>query len=236
MNRTDRLYALVEELRAVSPRPRSSTWLARRFEVSARTVERDLGALREAGVPITSDVGRAGGYFLERERVLPPLTLSAEEALAISVALRAAGDTPYASAARQAVLKVLAVLPPDVRRREEALAHRVHRVGEHVIAGVGQVAGQVAATVTTAVASGRVVTVDYVAADGCRTRRDVEPLGLLWGPHGWYLMGWCRLRQAVRGFQLARIVATTLTSERPPVREAEMQAELDRLDAQPLPM
>lgn len=44
MNRTDRLYALVEELRAVAPRPRSARWLAGRFEVSARTVERDLMA------------------------------------------------------------------------------------------------------------------------------------------------------------------------------------------------
>lgn len=45
MNRTDRLYALVEELRAVSPRRRSARWLAERFEVSVRTVERDLSAL-----------------------------------------------------------------------------------------------------------------------------------------------------------------------------------------------
>ena len=45
MNRTDRLYALVEELRAVSPPRRSARWLAERFEVSVRTVERDLSAL-----------------------------------------------------------------------------------------------------------------------------------------------------------------------------------------------
>ncbi|GAB3860390.1 helix-turn-helix transcriptional regulator [Dactylosporangium cerinum] len=52
MNRTDRLYALVEELRAVAPRPRSARWLATRFEVSTRTIERDIGALQESGVPI----------------------------------------------------------------------------------------------------------------------------------------------------------------------------------------
>jgi predicted DNA-binding transcriptional regulator YafY len=44
MNRTDRLYAMVEELRAIAPRPRSARWLAGRFEVCARTVERDIGA------------------------------------------------------------------------------------------------------------------------------------------------------------------------------------------------
>ena len=52
MNRTDRLYALVEELRAVAPRPRSARQLAQRYEVSTRTIERDILALQESGVPI----------------------------------------------------------------------------------------------------------------------------------------------------------------------------------------
>ncbi|MFF5178260.1 helix-turn-helix transcriptional regulator [Micromonospora sp. NPDC000316] len=60
MNRTDRLYALVEELRAISPRPRSARWLARHFDVSTRTVERDITALQGAGVPIWAEPGRAG--------------------------------------------------------------------------------------------------------------------------------------------------------------------------------
>ena len=62
MNRTDRLYALVEEMRAVAPRPRSARWLAGRFEVSVRTVERDISALQQSGVPIYAESGRTGGY------------------------------------------------------------------------------------------------------------------------------------------------------------------------------
>jgi predicted DNA-binding transcriptional regulator YafY len=87
VNRTDQLYALVEELRSVSPRTRSAAWLARRFEVSARTIERDLGALREGGVPIWAQPGRTGGYGVDRNRTLPPLALTVDEALAVSVAL-----------------------------------------------------------------------------------------------------------------------------------------------------
>jgi predicted DNA-binding transcriptional regulator YafY len=60
MNRTERLYALVEEMRAVSPRTRSAAWLARRFEVSMRTVERDLEALRQLRI---KDVNRARREF-----------------------------------------------------------------------------------------------------------------------------------------------------------------------------
>jgi predicted DNA-binding transcriptional regulator YafY len=229
VNRTDRLYALVEELRAVSPRPRSAAWLARRFEVSVRTVERDLDALRQSGLPIRGDTGRTGGYSLDRDRTLPPVTLTAGEALAISVALRASGSIPFAAAAHRAAQKVLAVLPADVRRREAALAQRVHRVGDHApdpSAAVGDVVGD-------AMVSGRVLHLAYTDRNGAVTTRDVEPLGLLWGPHGWYLAGWCRLRSAVRGFQLDRITSAALSDERVEPREQPWVAELERLDAEP---
>jgi hypothetical protein len=61
MNRTDRLYALVEDLRATAPRARGACRLAERFEVSVRTIQRDILALQEAGVPIWATPGPAGG-------------------------------------------------------------------------------------------------------------------------------------------------------------------------------
>ena len=66
VNRTDRLYALVEELRAVAPRPRTARQLADRFEVSVRTIERDLNALIQAGVPLYATPGPGGGYAVDR--------------------------------------------------------------------------------------------------------------------------------------------------------------------------
>ncbi|MEV6583628.1 WYL domain-containing protein [Streptomyces sp. NPDC051582] len=230
MNRTDRLYALVEELRAVAPRPRSAPWLARRFEVSVRTVERDLEALRQSGLPIRTEAGRAGGHSLDRDRTLPPVTLSAAEALAVSVALRTAASTPFAAAAHRAGQKVLAVLPADVRRREEALARLVYRVGDHA---PGQGA-KLSETIVEAVVSGHVLHLGYADRAGAATTRDVEPLGLLWGPNGWYLAAWCRLRSAVRGFQLDRITSLERSDERVTSREPQWRAELKRWDAEPL--
>src|SRR4030095_12440182 len=76
MNRTDRLYALVEELRATAPRPRSAQRLAERFEVAVRTIQRDLLALQEAGVPIWATPGPGGGYTIDPRPPPPPLTLN----------------------------------------------------------------------------------------------------------------------------------------------------------------
>jgi predicted DNA-binding transcriptional regulator YafY len=58
-------------------------------------------------------------------------------------------------------------------------------------------------------------------------------LGLLWGPRGWYLAAWCRLRSAVRGLQLDQITSLELSGERVAPREAHWEAELLRLDAEP---
>jgi hypothetical protein len=66
MNRIDRLYALVEELRAAGPRGRTARQLAEHFELSVRTIERDLSALGQAGVPLATKQGRTGGYTLDR--------------------------------------------------------------------------------------------------------------------------------------------------------------------------
>nr|WP_258545114.1 HTH domain-containing protein [Micromonospora provocatoris] len=109
MNRTDRLYALVEELRAVSPRPRSASWLARRFEVSTRTVERDISALQGAGVPIWAEPGRTGGYVVDPgAHGWPPVNLTPAEAVAIGRRAAPARRFPVAPAAGAALRKLVA--------------------------------------------------------------------------------------------------------------------------------
>ncbi|MFE9555616.1 helix-turn-helix transcriptional regulator [Streptomyces sp. NPDC006692] len=157
------------------------------------------------------------------------MTLSAAEALAVSVALRTAASTPFAAAAHRAAQKVLAVLPTDVRQREEALARLVYRVGDHAPDGSGML-GEV---IVEAVVSGNVLHLAYTDRAGAATTRDVEPLGLLWGPNGWYLAAWCRLRSAVRGFQLDRITSLEPSDERVVARDPQWRAELKRLDAEP---
>lgn len=226
MNRTDRLYALVEELRAVAPRPRSATWLARRFEVSVRTVERDLDALRQSGVPIWTVPGRTGGYTLDKDHTLPPLALSPAEALAVTLALRDSAGSPFAEAARSAAQKVLATLPADVRGRERALEERMFEVGEQVPQHPH------ARTVAAAVEHGRLLNLRYTDRQGTTTERNVEPLGFLRAGRRWYLVAHCRLRRDIRGFLMEQIEHAEMLLERIPPRDrTALQQELARVDA-----
>ncbi|OWY61312.1 transcriptional regulator, partial [cyanobacterium TDX16] len=86
MNRTDRMFAIVEELRSGPPSGRTAAWLAERFEVSARTIKRDVSALQQADVPIWATPGRGGGYALDPAATLPPLTFTPGEAAAMATA------------------------------------------------------------------------------------------------------------------------------------------------------
>jgi predicted DNA-binding transcriptional regulator YafY len=212
VNRTDRLYALVEELRAVAPRPRSARWLADRFEVSARTVERDISALQQAGTPIWAEPGRTGGYCLDRERTLPPVNLTAQEAVAMAVALDGIAGTPFRAAARTAMRKLVTAMHSRDAAAAEALAARVHRIG------MPEEPAAVPALIADALATGRVLRIEYADRDGAATSRDVEPLGYVGSASHWYLIGWCRLRNGIRAFRTDRIRSSVALAETPAPR------------------
>src|SRR5262245_11364414 len=125
MNRTDRLYALVEELRAAGPRGRTAGRLAAHFEVSVRTIERDLSALGQAGVPLATKTGRAGGYSLDRSMTLPPLNFTPREATAVAVALSRGEHMLFARDARTALQKIVAAMPQRALEEARSTAEKV---------------------------------------------------------------------------------------------------------------
>ncbi|WP_043513698.1 MULTISPECIES: YafY family protein [unclassified Actinoplanes] len=211
MNRTDRLYALVEELRAVAPRPRSARWLAQRFEVSVRTVERDIGALQQSGTPIYAEPGRTGGYCLDRAHTLPPVNLTPEEAVAMALALRRLDGTPFRQPAASAFRKLVAAMRTDDAAAAQELAERIHLVGGIVPAVMPRAA-------VGALPIGRVLRIGYADRSGAVTTRDIEPLGYVGIRDQWYLIAWCRLRDGVRIFRTDRISSVVPTREVAPAR------------------
>ncbi len=212
MNRTDRLYALVEELRAVAPRWRSAKWFAERFEVSSRTIERDLSALQQAGVPIYATPGRRGGYAIDPEHTLPPLNLSAAEVAAVATALAADTAAPFTHAGRRALQKILAVVGEVDAEGARALAARVRLFDD------ADVRSHPSAAVERAIVEQHVLDITYVDKAGEVSTRAVEPVAVLGVRPHWYLWAWCRLRQGPRSFRLDRITHASMTDEVTPDR------------------
>ena len=228
MNRTDRLYALVEELRASAPRTRSARLLAARFEVSTRTIERDILALQESGVPIWATPGAGGGYSVDPAATLPPINFTPSEAVALAIALAAAGPIPFGDAGQSALRKLVAAMSAAGRAGARDLVARIH-----LLADVGEVPRTpVLRAVEQAVIERRVLRIDYTDRDGgTTTGRDIEPLGFVGNPPTWYVIAWCRLRDGSRSFRLDRIAAATLTAEVATERitESVPEAIADRL-------
>jgi len=216
MNRTDRLYALVEDLRATAPRARGARRLAERFEVSIRTIQRDILALQEAGVPIWATPGPGGGYTIDPAHTLPPVNFTASEAAAVALALARSAPMPFDGAARTALHKLVAAMSPPGRSAATDLLGRIHLL--HAKRELA--ADPVLRAVEQAVLERRVLRLDYRDKHGNDTvARLVEPLGFVGAERDWYLVGWCRLRGGVRVFRIDRIATVEVTAEPSLARE-----------------
>lgn len=225
MKRAERQYALVDLLRGAR-RPWSAARLAAELGVSTRTIERDIASLQLAGVPLYAEHGAAGGYAILREYSLPPLNLSAAESLAVLAGLALLDSSPYRGAARRARAKITAVMGEEHREPVAELLGRMQ-----VIDPVPPADGAVPLEVLSdAITERRVVRLTYRGEAGDEggpaptTVRDVETMGLLRGGDAWLLVGWCRLRGAIRGFRIERIERLELLDEVAPVRDPALLA------------
>ncbi|HET6395121.1 MAG TPA: WYL domain-containing protein [Blastococcus sp.] len=140
---------------------------------------------------------------------LPPVALTPEQAAAVAVALAAQPEGPYAADGRAALEKVLSVLEPDPVRRAELLL---------TSAEAGRTAA-VRSVVEQAVARHRVLVLGYRDGRGSTTRREVEPQLLARSGRHWFLVAWCRERDAVRWFREDRIETVEPTGETAPRRD-----------------
>jgi len=200
--RSNRAVGVLGSCAWSAPRARSARRLAGRFEVSPRTIERDILALQQAGVPIWATPGPGGGYTIDPGHTLPPLNFTASEAAAIALALARSGPMPFDGAARTALHKLAAAMSATGRTSAADLLARIHLL--HAKRELP--AAPVLRAVEQAVLERRVLCLDYRDKHGHPTvARRVEPLGFVGAERDWYLVGWCRLRGGVRVFRLDRI-------------------------------
>ncbi len=171
MRRTERLFALAELLRARRTGVTADE-LADRFEVSVRTIYRDLDSLRAAALPVVGERGRGGGLVLDSSYTLPPVNFTAREAAILVTAgrwLERARLMPFVDTLRAAVDKVQAALP-TARQREVA---RLERTLAYVGVPVRSPSAAVRAAVERAWLEQAPLFIVYAGARG-RTERTVR--------------------------------------------------------------
>ena len=200
MNRTERLYAIAEALRAAGDDGRTSEWLAARFEVSTRTIKRDVTALQEAGRPIAGSGGRGGGYRIDPAVTLPPIAFTPAEAIAIATLMsvhgRRARTRPRAAGRWPRCSTRWCRAGAPARRRSPGGCGRARGDGVRPVARPSRVVEEAVAP------TGRRRHRLRRRRRGTETRRrPVEPLGFANTRGTWYLMAWCRRRRAGRWFR-----------------------------------
>jgi len=211
MNRIDRLTGMILLLQG--QRVITAEQIAAHFEISVRTVYRDLAALGEAGVPIIAEAGV--GYSLMRGYHMPPVMFTEDEAAALFMSgevTEQIADDSLKQSLRSALLKVRSVLPQEKRdylhRLNGAVSVWFRRPG-------GEEKGESLMPVQDAIVRRNCLAIHYDAASrGTITGRVVEPLGLVYYSRRWHLIAWCRLRRDFRDFRLDRLASWEVLDER----------------------
>ena len=209
-SRAARLLQLLEALRG-HRRPVSAAVLADTLQVSPRTLYRDIATLREQGAHIDGEAGV--GYVLRPGFTLPPLMFGEEEIEALVlgaswVALQA--DPELAQAARQALQRISATLPPHLRLAVETSGMLVPRSAHHTAPEPWL------AVLRSAIRAEEKLLMDYQDADGQATCRTIWPFAMAFFQTSRVLVAWCELRQDFRHFRADRVDCLRTTGERYP--------------------
>lgn len=205
MNRIDRLTAMLIHLQ--SKKVVRAEEMADRFEMSLRTVYRDVKALMEAGVPIGSEAGK--GYFIVDGYHLPPVMFTQDEASSMMMAqkfVEKMTDNSVRKAYESAMYKIKAVLSENEKDHLNHLQSHIEVfVSPRSAQNKSDFPDHFITEIQRAVVKKQVLKLDYISNTEELTQREVEPIGLFYYSAAWHLIAWCRLRNGYRDFRADRI-------------------------------
>ncbi|QSE97023.1 helix-turn-helix transcriptional regulator [Fulvivirga lutea] len=206
MNRIDRLSAILIQLQ--SKRVVKAAEISERFGISLRTVYRDIRALEEAGVPIGAEAGV--GYFIMEGYSLPAVKFNKEEAGAILMASKLADkqtDGSIKSNLNSALYKIRAALKIEEKEYLESIENNIEVLHSPTPTNNSKFPDHFLTDLQNALSKKRIINFDYYSSyNDTFTNRDVEPLSLCYYSRHWHLIGFCRLRNALRDFRSDRIM------------------------------
>ncbi len=207
MKRLHRLTAILVKLQ--SKKIVQAAELADKFEVSLRTIYRDMQALTDAGVPIGAEAGT--GYFLVDGYSLPPVMFTEKEANALLTAskiIATNNDQSLINEYQEAIDKVIAVLKTTQKKKLEILDQRVFTYNRKVAHPSNTLS-----VIQQAITDFRVLDIQYTKATEEFSKRHIEPLGVYFTNNTWILIAYCRLRKDYREFRTDRILKLIETQE-----------------------
>ena len=200
MNRIDRLMAIVTTLQ--SRKFVSAESISEKFEISVRTVYRDIKALGELGIPVSFENQK--GYFVVPGYFLPPVAFSIEEANALLLmesVTAGFADKSIRKHYSSALNKVKSVLRTSQKEKVELLTDNIKlQVPQRLNNDF-----EYLSTIQNAIIARHILDIQYINNKEEISRRQVEAIGLVFYAFSWHMIAWCHLREDYRDFKVSRI-------------------------------
>lgn len=219
MSRAARLLELLQAFRRYK-RPVSGATLAGELGVSLRTIYRDIGALKAQGAAIDGEAGV--GFVLKPGFMLPPLMFSEDEIEALVLGSRWVAertDQPLGQAARNALTKIAAVLPADLKAGLDDSTLLIGP-GAPLAAGESELP-----LIRDAIRKQRKLNISYADAEGSLSERTIWPIALAFFDQTRMVVSWCELRNDFRHFRVDRISRLAVLASVYPQRRAVLMKQ-----------
>ncbi|MCX2576345.1 helix-turn-helix transcriptional regulator [Pedobacter sandarakinus] len=201
MNRIDRLFGILTLLQ--SKKYLTAEKIADRFNMSIRTVYRDIKALQEQGIPVSFEQHR--GYFLVQGYFLSPISFNTDEAnalLLVESLVNGFTDHSIRNHYTSALTKVKAVLRSGQKEKLEQMNQHIKlQIPDRLTFNYKYLS-----IIQQAISDNCMIEIGYKNAKNLCSKREVEPIGLIFYAFSWHLIAWCHVRNDYRDFNLSRIV------------------------------
>jgi predicted DNA-binding transcriptional regulator YafY len=210
VSRSQRLLALIDLLRNRRS-PIAGKLLAESLGISLRTLYRDIATLQEQGANIEGEAGL--GYVLRPGYLLPPLMFTDEEVEALVLGARWVAqrtDSQLSNGAKNALNKIAAVLPPELKNTLNDTALLIGPSKDAVKDSINM------PDIRQAIRDEKVLSIAYLDLKNQQTTRRIWPFALGYFDEVRVLVAWCELRQEIRNFRTDRIISSELEQERYP--------------------
>lgn len=185
--------------------------LAERFEVSVRTIYRDMEAINIAGIPIISYPGNDGGFGIMEGFKLDRQIFTTQDMISILSPLEGINRAFKSEAITKVIDKIHSLVPSNQKTEVTSSLNRV-LIDIHPW-GVKDQWKKMFRDIQKAIETQRILKISYTSGEGKSTEREIEPMTLIFKSYTWYLWGYCLNRNDYRMFKLPRITAYKIQSK-----------------------